>query len=143
MSSPNSLALLFLFVQGTSLEVNGSEFIPHFQQGLFSFLLKKKKKNPMNYALYIRRNETHFFSMMMFKPSSLNETLMVIHKLPYKHISHILCNWFLSYNIYNAQIQIPSLHSRVNSVTQKMVQTNGRDGSRDRSRKPDLGIGAP
>lgn len=85
-----------------------------------------------------------FFSMMiMFKPFSLDETLMVIHKLPYKHISHILCNWFLSYNIYNAQIQIPSLHSRVNSVTQEMVQTNGRDGSRDRSREPDLGIGTP
>ena len=113
-----------------------------FSRDSFHFSLKKKKK-PMNYALYIRRNETHFFSMMMFKPSSLNETLMVIHKLPYKHISHILCNWFLSYNIYNAQIQIPSLHSRVNSVTQKMVQTNGRDRSRDRSRKPDLGIGAP
>lgn len=35
-----------------------------------------------------------FFMMIMFKPISLDETLMVIHKLRYKYIVHILCNWF-------------------------------------------------
>jgi hypothetical protein len=32
--------------------------------------------------------------MIMFKPISLDETHMVMHKPSYKNISHILCIWF-------------------------------------------------